>query len=153
MYTKQDNPKLYNSWRGMRYRCLNSNATDYQWYGGKGITTYEGWARFKDFAIWAFENGYKEGLSIERIDSNGNYKPSNCTWISKVANTVDGNSHRYRAIYEECYHHWYATRCTGMELSKIADKSFSVTCGWIRGWKANNMQMVDAGSVTAARKT
>lgn len=66
-------------------RCNNSNDKFYKDYGGRGITVCKEWCRkngFSSFYNWAIENGYEEGLTIERKDVNGNYCPQNCTWIS-----------------------------------------------------------------------
>lgn len=142
---------MYNSWRGMRERCNNKANKAYKWYGAKGITVSKEWDRFANFAAWAIANGYKEGLTIERIDSNLNYEPSNCEWITHKANVTEANSNRYRQAYVDGYNYWIETKCTGTDLAKIADKSYSVTCGWIRGWKANNNQLLPPGKVTAAR--
>jgi hypothetical protein len=72
--------KLYHSWKCMKYRCLNSHYTEYHLYGGRGITVCNEWLTFENFAKWALANGYKEGLSIDRIDANGNYERNNCKW-------------------------------------------------------------------------
>ena len=50
---KSNYQKMYNSWRGMRERCLNPNHKSYEWYGGKGITVESTWCKFKVFAEWA----------------------------------------------------------------------------------------------------
>lgn len=74
--------KLYNIWRQMRYRCNTESCDAYKWYGSRGISVCQEWNDdFKAFHDWAIANGYKEGLSIERIDVNKGYEPSNCTWI------------------------------------------------------------------------
>ncbi|MEC1716608.1 hypothetical protein [Schinkia azotoformans] len=78
--------KLYSMWRDLRNRCYNKNVDRYQNYGGRGITVCNEWKEaFEPFMEWAFSNGYKEGLTIDRIDVNGNYEPSNCRFISKKA--------------------------------------------------------------------
>ena len=75
--------KLYVMWQHMKQRCFDTNDSSYQWYGGRGITVCDAWinsySAFKDFAL---THGYKEGLSIERIDVNGNYEPTNVRFIS-----------------------------------------------------------------------
>ncbi len=75
--------KLYNIWIGMKGRCYNPNHKDYKWYGGKGITICDEWLNnFEAFQQWSYAHGYKEGLSINRINSDNNYCSENCRWIT-----------------------------------------------------------------------
>lgn len=72
--------RLYRIWAHMLDRCRNPNNDSYKRYGGRGITVCGDWYKYKAFAEWAANNGYKDGLSIDRVNVNGNYCPDNCRW-------------------------------------------------------------------------
>jgi hypothetical protein len=76
------NTKIYGVWSGIIYRCENKNCHDYKWYGARGIRMCNEWRNdFIIFYAWALHNGYKEGLTIDRINGDLGYCPDNCRWI------------------------------------------------------------------------
>lgn len=85
--------RLYNIFSGIKTRCYNTKSKDYKWYGKKGIKMCQEWKdNYKTFYDWSMSNGYTDELSIDRIDSNKDYCPENCRWITKSENIIRSNS-------------------------------------------------------------
>ena len=97
------NSSLYRSWRGMLNRCYATSDRKYHLYGGRGIRVCGEWYEsFAEFAKWAFSNGYKEGLTVDREDVNGDYEPGNCRWATdgeQNENRRSGNLRR-KCLYK-----------------------------------------------------
>lgn len=103
---KSEVQRLRNIMYSMRSRCYNPKATGYRWYGGRGIKICDEWlceSGADNFIRWALQNGYMPTLTIDRIDSSGNYEPTNCQWRSRSENSWklskwyrdDSVSHQY----------------------------------------------------------
>lgn len=92
---KMSKTKIYKVWSNMKSRCLNDKWPRYKDYGGRGITVCDKWLTFEGF-YEDMHHGYEEGLSIDRIDVNGNYEPNNCKWSTpKEQSRNQRTNHRY----------------------------------------------------------
>lgn len=88
--------KLYAVWKGIIQRCFNKNNKEYKNYGGRGITICREWKNdFVNFYDWAISNGYEEKLTIDRINVNGNYEPSNCRWATTKTQSRNRRNNHY----------------------------------------------------------
>ena len=121
--------RLYYIWKTMRQRCNNPNCTKYGIYGQRGVTICDEWNDFAEFRKWALSSGYTDNLTIDRIDVNGNYEPSNCRW----ATAKEQSNNRRNTFYLECYgerhnlDEW--SKITGIGAKLIWERVY-------RGWSA-----------------
>jgi hypothetical protein len=80
-------PSWYNTWVNMKGRCLRPTHPKYDRYGARGITICDDWMTSAGFKAWVEKSGWKEGLSIDRINNDGDYCPENCRWVSQSENS------------------------------------------------------------------
>lgn len=88
--------KLYKTWNNMISRCYCKSFRNFKNYGGRGITVCDEWHKsFVAFMNWAMANGYRDDLTLDRIDNEGNYEPSNCRWITNEAQQLNKRTNRF----------------------------------------------------------
>lgn len=98
------NQRLYKIHNAMVERCYNVNHKQYKHYGGRGIAVCNEWRNdFMNFYEWAMNNGYKEELTIDRVDVNGNYEPTNCRWATAKQQGRNRRTCRYFTINDETH--------------------------------------------------
>jgi len=121
--------RLYTIWKKMRQRCNDHNAINYKNYGGRGISICSEWNDFAAFRIWAFNNGYAENLTLDRIDNDLGYSPDNCRWSTYKEQAKN----RRTTIYIECN----GETKTITEWSEISKIPYGTIHGRLsRGWEA-----------------
>lgn len=86
--------RLHRIWCHMKDRCYNQNCKAYKWYGKLGVSVCSEWVNdFPKFREWAISNGYRDDLTIDRINPFGNYEPINCRWISLCEQATNKRKH------------------------------------------------------------
>lgn len=119
--------KLYTVWFNMKSRCLNPKLSSYRYYGGRGITVCDEWLKFENFNDWAINNGYRDDLTIDRINVNGNYEPSNCRWATRDEQANNMTTNRLLTYNGETHN--------AKEWAKIMNINYTTLHGRLRkGW-------------------
>lgn len=119
--------RIYNIWRGMRQRCSNPRCVNYKNYGGRGIKVCQEWEDFQAFNKWAVGHGYSEELTIDRINVNGDYEPSNCCWITQKGQQNNRTNNRVLEVNGTSHTLAEWSDITGISISTIWAR---LKCGW-----------------------
>lgn len=123
--------RIYRIWLRMKNRCNNSNDEHYKNYGNRGIKVCNEWNNnkngFTNFYNWATNNGYKDDLTIDRINVNGNYEPSNCRWITMFEQQSNKRTN--------CFIEYYGKKYTVSQLSRLLNINKTtlrnrIKCNW-----------------------
>lgn len=119
--------KVYKLWSHMKERCFSPKHKSYSDYGGRGITVCKEWLEAKPFIEWALENGYKEGLTLERKDFNANYSPNNCVFVTQKEQANNRRSNRLITISGET-----KTLTQWADLNELGNKTLRhrIEAGW-----------------------
>ena len=121
--------RIYRIWVNMKDRCNNISNPSYERYGGKGVIVCEEWRNdFFAFKNWAFQHGYNECLSIDRIDMNGNYEPSNCRWAT-AQEQADNKTNNIRITIDgktQDLQQW----CNEYGIKRSTVNTRVLLCGW-----------------------
>jgi len=125
--------RLFKIWDGMHERCERIKHPQYKNYGGRGIKICAEWQVYELFAKWARNNGYAENLTLDRIDVNGNYEPSNCRWATMKEQMSNKRTN-----------HFVMANGERMTLSQCSER-FGVPVSTVR-WRDNHHRDVVTGS-------
>lgn len=129
--------KLYKTWDGMRGRCYRPNEPKYKNYGGRGITICEEWSGktgFANFVTWSYANGFEMGLTIDRIDVNGNYEPLNCRWITNQEQQNNKTNNHYITYNGETKSMTVWARLLGIKTKKAEKLVYKKKLETIEEW-------------------
>ena len=112
----------------MKQRCYGKNVKSYKYYGARGITICDEWKNdFMSFYNWAMNNGYQDNLTIDRINVNGNYEPSNCRWCTVLEQSNNRRSNHV-VIYK-------GVEMTVKQLSEVCNMKYHTLLGrLLKGW-------------------
>lgn len=91
--------KIHRLWSRMKERCFYEKHKSFKDYGGRGVTVCDEWKDFRCFYSWAKDNGYEEGLTLDRINVNGNYEPANCRFITNKEQQRNKRNNRFLTIH------------------------------------------------------
>ena len=146
-YTKEQRESfLYSTWHGIKQRCLDPNSSHYAHYGGRGITICDEWLYdYTKFYDWALENGACKQLTIDRIDLNGNYEPSNCRWVDVETQMNNTSQNRFIEYNGERLTLIQWSRRTGINEGTIRSRldKYGYTVGQSLGYEPHTTKVID----------
>ena len=125
----QSHTRLYNIWKGMHDRCCNPNSSARELYIDRGIDMCPEWKNdFVSFYLWATENGYNDKLTIDRIDNNKGYNPTNCRWVDNKAQQNNKRNNHMLTFGNKTQTMAQWAEETGIGYHKLKDRINK--CGW-----------------------
>lgn len=122
-----NNKRLRKIWESMHERCEYEKHPQYHNYGGRGIAVCDEWSEYIPFAKWAFRNGYSEKQSIDRIDPDGMYEPSNCRWATAKEQQNNKRTNRIIVYREQEYTLTELAEKIGMNATTLKER---LNFGW-----------------------
>ncbi len=126
----ETNTRLYYAWANMKQRCSNTNSKHYLRYGGRGISVCKEWSSdYLTFKNWAMLNGYADDLTLDRINPDGNYNPSNCRWTTR---TVQARNTSIREGYTSVYRGVNFDKTSGKWKAQITVDSKKLSLGYFK---------------------
>ena len=122
----------YGSYRSMMDRCYREKNCNYNRYGARGIEVCEEWHNIENFEKWVEENPYFEGATIDRIDVNGNYEPSNCRWATMKKQCNNRSNTLYITYNGETHTISEWAEITGINRNTLNNRYY-------KGWSIESM--------------
>ena len=125
--------RLHNIWLSMRARCNRPNSSGWEKYGAKGVRVCDEWNNsFEPFRDWAFQNGYADNLTLDRIDPHGNYEPDNCRWATQIMQQNNRSNNVFLTYKGETKRLLEWSKETGISHSLLYNR-------YKHGWDANRI--------------
>lgn len=122
----------YQTWKAMMERCYRGKSHNYSFYGGRGIKVCDEWHNIEEFEKWVEASNYRKGLTLERIDVNGNYDPSNCTWATKKQQANNRRNTKYIEYKGKKYSVTEFAEKLGLKRSTVNNRVW-------RGWSVEKI--------------